>query len=438
VPVVPKSSGDKVVAEAVIEPVRWVDLRFDATGQVAAILVSPGDRVSAGQTLMRLNREALELSLEKAQQEVVVQRAELDQLLNGASDKVVARAERENAQEREQAKVALRVSQLKLDEARANHQSSADVAAAEISAARSRVRQLERQLEQARAQDPEPEVVVADIDLERAKIALDEVQDEYNKALDRPWEPQKVRDGWAKELRQAELDAHRADAEFQRAQDAQEAHSISLAVVAGEIEEAQAQLARTIASQTTYTWTLEVLAADVERARLDLAALQAWENPYLDEPAAQEITQAKARLRQLELAVDEIELELEQTELRAPADGTHGSADEFTVVEVLVKVGDPVDSGQVVAVIATLDPLYARTVDLTELDVGRVAVGQPAEVSVDALAGRAFQGTVREISLRGKDHRGDVVYAVTIQLDDVNVEPPLRWGMTAMARIYTQ
>ena len=115
-----------------------------------------------------------------------------------------------------------------------------------------------------------------------------------------------------------------------------------------------------------------------------------------------------------------------------------GSDDVFTVVEIQAKAGDRVDSGRVVAVIAVLDPLYARTVDLTELDVGRVAVRQPVEVSVDALAGRAFQGTVREISLRGKDHRGDVVYTVTVELDDVNVDPPLRWGMMAMVRIYTK
>jgi len=107
-------------------------------------------------------------------------------------------------------------------------------------------------------------------------------------------------------------------------------------------------------------------------------------------------------------------------------------------VEVRVGVGDRVRPGETVIVLATLDQLYARTVDLTELDVVRVAVGQPATVSVDALPGREFTGVVREIALQKEDYRGDVVYAVTIELNDPDLDPSLRWGMTAMVKIKTQ
>lgn len=437
VPVVPKGSADTVVAEAVIEPSRWIELRFEAAGEVAEVLVSPGDRVSPGELLVRLKPNKLELSLQQAQQDVVVQKAELDRLVIGASEKIIARAERENALQIEQAKVALQVKQLQLEEALAEHQVSVDVAAADVAAARSRVRQLERQLEQAQAQDMEPEVSIAGVDLERAKIALDETRDEYVKALDRPWEPQSVRDGWAKQLRQAELDYQRADAESERTKDAQQAHVLNLRVLQEQIREAQAQVARTIAVETPYTYTWDVLAVEVDSAQLELDALEGWENPYLDEPSQQEIIQAEARLRQLELAVQEIERQLVQVELRVPTAAFAGIAEQATVVDVRVEPGDRADMGQVAVVVAVLDPLYARTVDLTELNVGRVAVGQAAEVSVDALPGRVFQGTVREIALRGQDHRGDVVYTVTIALDDVQSEPLLRWGMTAMVRMDT-
>jgi HlyD family secretion protein len=155
-------------------------------------------------------------------------------------------------------------------------------------------------------------------------------------------------------------------------------------------------------------------------------ALRAWDNPYLDDATDEEIAQAEARLRQAEIAVARLELQIRDAELRAPFAGT--------VVDVPVKVGDQVDLGQVALVIATIDQLYARTVDLTELDVARVVVGQPAAVSVDALPDSEFEGTVSEVDLRSEDYRGDVVYAVTVQLEDAH-DAPLRWGMTAVIKI---
>jgi len=51
--------------------------------------------VAGGAPLVRLDAGELELSLQSAQQDVVAQRAALDQLLNGASETLVARAARE-------------------------------------------------------------------------------------------------------------------------------------------------------------------------------------------------------------------------------------------------------------------------------------------------------------------------------------------------------
>jgi multidrug resistance efflux pump len=73
-------------------------------------------------------------------------------------------------------------------------------------------------------------------------------------------------------------------------------------------------------------------------------------------------------------------------------------------------------------------------VDLTELDVARVAEGQAVTVSVDALPGEEFGGVVSEIALQAGDYRGDVVYAVTVALPEVE-DLPLRWGMTALVKI---
>lgn len=424
VPVAPRSSGDTVVAEAVIEPARWIELRFDTAGEVARVLVSPGEQVAADAPLLRLDTAALEISLQRAHQDVAAQKAALDQLTKGASEAVVARAEEENAYQIAQAEIALQVRQLQLDKARLED------ATADVAAAQARVEQLRLQLSQSRAQEPTPDVTIAQAELERAQIALDNAQKEYDNSLDRTWEPQEVRDGYAQLFRLAELDHQQAQAQLQRAQDAQQAHAVGLELLNAQIAEARHQLTRSVAAQETYTVTLDILAADVAAAQLELDNLRAWENPYLDKASTEEIAQAQARLRQAELTVDELELQLHNAELRAPFAGT--------VVDVLVGVGDRVSLSQVVIVLATLDRLQVRTTDLTELDVARLAVGQAAVVNVDALPGREFGGVVREIALQGQDYRGDVVYAVTIDLTDAELDQALRWGMTAVVKIETE
>jgi len=82
--------------------------------------------------------------------------------------------------------------------------------------------------------------------------------------------------------------------------------------------------------------------------------------------------------------------------------------------------------------------LEIHTKDLTELDVGRVAVGQAASITADALPGRTFQGSVHEIALRSQDYRGDVVYQVTLVPGNEEAAAALRWGMTTMVEIQTR
>jgi hypothetical protein len=71
---------------------------------------------------------------------------------------------------------------------------------------------------------------------------LDDTQDEYNKALDRPWEDQEIRDAWAKLLRQVQLDYRLAQAQLDGAQQAQQARAFMLTALAAQVKEAEAQL----------------------------------------------------------------------------------------------------------------------------------------------------------------------------------------------------
>jgi len=98
-----------------------------------------------------------------------------------------------------------------------------------------------------------------------------------------------------------------------------------------------------------------------------------------------------------------------------------------------VEPGDAAAPGEVAFVLATLEQLQARTTDLTELDVARVAQGQAVVVTVDALPDLKLPGRVVRIGLQSVDYRGDVTYPVYVALDEA--APELRWGMTALVEI---
>jgi len=66
---------------------------------------------------------------------------------------------------------------------------------------------------------------------------------------------------------------------------------------------------------------------------------------------------------------------------------------------------------------------------VTEIDVVELAEDQPVTVMLDALPDMEFQGTILSIGQTYSENQGDVVYDVTVLLEDTH--PAIRWGMTA-------
>jgi multidrug efflux pump subunit AcrA (membrane-fusion protein) len=417
----PRSRSGGVAASGVIAPARQTSVSTQSGGIVAEVLAEPGHEVVVGDVLVRLDTADLEVALAVAQQAVVLQQAILDQLLGGASEQIVARADRDHAHQVTQAELALRASEQELQQARARDPEQ------NVAAAQARIRQLELQLSQARAQDPAPEVTMAQVELERNKMALDETQDEYNKALDRPWEDQSIRDTWAKRLQQAVLNYRLAQAQLERAQNAQRAHTVSLAALEVQLEEASIALAQAVDARQAYSITLDALDTGIQAARANLDHLRSWENPYLDKPSEGDIAQAQTVLEQARLGMAQIERQIDAAQVRAPFDGT--------VSEVHAREGQYVTPGQPLVGLGDLATLRAETTDLSERDVHDVFVGQTASVYVEAL-GVEVGGHVTGVAPEATTVGGDVVYKVVIALDE---QPPgLRWGMSVEVEIETR
>lgn len=100
-----------------------------------------------------------------------------------------------------------------------------------------------------------------------------------------------------------------------------------------------------------------------------------------------------------------------------------------TITRLDLKAGEFVPAGQLVVTIADLSSWVVKTTDLTEIDVVNVREGQPVEVTLDALPDETFKGNVLSIGQSYSENQGDIVYEVTILLNDKS--PAMRWGMTA-------
>jgi multidrug efflux pump subunit AcrA (membrane-fusion protein) len=95
VPEVVTEDLDKVIAEAVIEPVRWGQLSFERGGIVDTVLVSEGDRVEAGDVLVKLDTTTADLALLEAEAALAVAKAELAEVQAGPRPEEIAMIEAE-------------------------------------------------------------------------------------------------------------------------------------------------------------------------------------------------------------------------------------------------------------------------------------------------------------------------------------------------------
>ncbi len=188
-----------------------------------------------------------------------------------------------------------------------------------------------------------------------------------------------------------------------------------------------------------------------ESARQHLALLQAGTRPedlraaedrYHQAEAArvlsvkgsrrEDIDAAQGRLGQAEAQVAQLDADLREAELTAPADA---------VVEVVsVRPGDLVPAGRIVLSMLEASQLWIR-IYVPETDLARVRLGQSAAVRVDSL-GRSFIGSVQQIAsqaeflprnVQTRDDREHEVFGVKVRVD--NAQSVLKSGMSATVRL---
>ncbi|GAB4435123.1 MAG: hypothetical protein Kow00120_01850 [Anaerolineae bacterium] len=154
--------------------------------------------------------------------------------------------------------------------------------------------------------------------------------------------------------------------------------------------------------------------ANVDKAQANLDAL-------LQGPDETEILQAEAQLEQARIQLEQARNNLQNATLIAPFDGV--------VTEVGVTEGQNASASTAAVTLVDASQLHLDVM-VDELDIGKVAVGQPATITVDAIGDTSFEGTVTRIDPVGTENQGIVTYGVRVSVTpDENT--PILLGMTA-------
>jgi HlyD family secretion protein len=163
------------------------------------------------------------------------------------------------------------------------------------------------------------------------------------------------------------------------------------------------------------------LESNLENAQADLAMNQKEYDLLSSGSTGNDKAVAEAQYEAARANLDAARAALADVELTAPFDGT--------VAGLKVKTGETITPGQVFASVADFSGWIVKTTDLTELDVVNISEGQPVTITLDAFPDQALDGTITLIGQNYSEKQGDVVYEVTVKLNEAL--PNMRWGMTS-------
>lgn len=145
-------------------------------------------------------------------------------------------------------------------------------------------------------------------------------------------------------------------------------------------------------------------------------------------PTAQQIRQLELQIELAELALEQAQQRLADAELRAPFAG---------VIAVLnLQAGMPAPN-TTPAVTLVDDSAFYVNVTVDEIDIGKVAVGQPVSITLDAYPDQALAGEVEAIAPAAMNVGGIISYRLRLRFTDTGAVA-LREGMTVNIVIRTR
>ena len=412
-------------ATGTIKPLNIVEISSKASGKILELRVDAGDYVEKDEIIAVIEKTYVEISLEQAQADLKAAEARLQQ------------SEIDIQLQKEQSKIQIHQAEESLAEAKKR-----------LEQLKEQIR-LEKIANKRGVKDAENSLKIANL---RYKLLTSEtVRDETKKRAQASVTQDKV----SMEL---------AEKEHKRNTELFDQELISKAAL--EASEAQFESAKArydssveqlkLVEQPASEVELELAQADIRKAEFSLEVanekIEAEESRDMDiELQQQRIAQAddslklantnkkqidrrerdlessKASLKRSQGQLDLRQIEYEDTVIKAPISGT--------VLEKMVEEGQVITSrlssiasseGQTLVTMADLNTVYVVT-EVDETDIGKVQIGQPVTITVEAYPDMPFDGEVLKIAPLGQVIQNITTFEVTSELKNVGA-PASRQG----------
>ncbi len=303
--------------------------------------------------------------------------------------------------------------------------SESDYAAADaaVLAAQSALTTAKSNLDNLKGEQAGPNIAVAEQSVHAAESALTTAQGNLDKLI-HPSADDRAQVQAALNSARAALDT--AQANWDRILNKTDLDKTTEATA---LKAAQASHDNALATYTTKTAApkagdVQTAQANVASATAGLAAAQAKLAQLQAGTSETDLVKQQQAVRQLELALQSAQSDLDNVTLTAPFAGT--------VVSVGVSAGDR--AAELTTVVTMLDPNLMRVdATLDESNVAKVKAGQQASITFDAVAGKTFTGQVAVVTPLGTSSSGVVTYPLTLTFDPQGVTVPA--GASATAKI---
>lgn len=401
VPVEAKTITLRITASGTVVPIQTVNLSPKTAGRIAELLVEQGDRVKAGDIIARMDNADIQAQLAQAKAALAKAQAQLAEIRAGNRPEEIS-----------QARARLSQTQAQLAEARAGSRPE------EIAQARFRLDQAKAQLTAVQTGNPQQIAQTqAQVQAAQARLDLANQRLKANQSLatqgaisaDRLQEI-------ISEYRSATANLEEAKRRLVQIQNGTSPAEIAQRQAA--VEEAQEALA--MLQKGTRSEVIAQRQAAVREAQKALDLLIAGSR-------LEDIAQAEAGVKEAQAREQQIQVQLNDTIIRAPFGGIvtqrYATIGAFVTPTTSASSSASATSTSVVAIARGLEILAK----IPEVDIGNIKQGQEVEVVADAYPDRVFKGKVRLIAPEAIVDQNVTSFQVRVEL--VTGLEELRSGM---------
>lgn len=224
-----------------------------------------------------------------------------------------------------------------------------------------------------------------------------------------------------------EIESEQLIARYRNALETTQAYNAAIAQAQANLIKANASYEKTKGDYERYISLLrEEL---VSKSEFDKVKMQ-YESAQAEvEAASKAIAQAQASYRAAQQRLKEAQADLNETKIYSPKSGV--------ILSRPVEVGEIINPGSVLYVVVDLNRLYVK-VYVPEPDIGKIKLGLPARIYIDAYHDRYFNGKITKIyeqaeftpkNVETKEERVKLVFGVEVSVE--NPEGLLKPGMPA-------